>query len=307
MLRNSILLLFSLLLWITVTHERELRPAPGRPSLPPAAPVKAQYCSRRTCGAGLKAGVCRRQLTPRVLNAPKPSSHPAKGRWYSPSNYGNNVDKFFRGEVAKLLNVPKGIVRIDREDVSSQLARFKNEPTSLAMLGFYGCIGLIIMSRQGVWMVHMYEKEVIMSEENFYKGVALLLSGKSTEDMFYGMWDLDDNVFARDQDPVAIIFGPGPTKTMFDYKSQMDTIDQMVRRTIGVTPEWVSYVPVEDGSAQYRADFDCTRSRGKVLVQYQPSNPAWHGRSNAEARIWIEGKSWTYRKSWSPQSDQIRN
>ncbi|KAK1564124.1 uncharacterized protein LY79DRAFT_595329 [Colletotrichum navitas] len=305
MRRNLILLLLSLL-WITVTHERQLRPAPGKPSLPQAARGKGPYCSRTTCGAGKKPGVCRRQLSPRVLDAPKPSSHPADGYWYSPSNYGNNVDKFVRGEVAKLINTPNGIVRIDREDVSSQIARFKDKPTSLAMLGFCGCIGLIIMSRQGVWMAHLYEKEVIMSEENFYKGVALLLHG-GTEDMYYGLWDLNDDIFARNQEPVAILFGPGPTKTSFDYKSQMDTIDVTVRRTLGVAPTWVSYVAEDDGSPEYRADFNCLRSRGKVLVQYQPSNPGWFGRSNAEARIWIEGNRWTHKTAWSPQSDQIRN
>ncbi|KAK1950790.1 hypothetical protein LY78DRAFT_649533 [Colletotrichum sublineola] len=302
MLRNSILLLF-FLLWVAVTHERELRPAPGRVSLPQAARGKAQYCRRQTCGTGAKAGVCRRELSPRVLDAPKPSSNPADGYWYSPSNYGYNVDKFVRGEVAKLFSVPNGIVRIDKEDVSSQIAYFKDRPTSLAMLGFCGCIGLIVMSKQAVWMVHIYEADVVRSEENFHKSIALILSGRRSQDMYYGLWDLNDDVFAPDQEPVAVIFGPG-TKNGFYYKSQMDTIDFLVRKTIAIAPEWVGYDPAE-GSDEYKADYNCMRSSGKVLAQYQPSNPGWLGPSKAEARIWIEGNSWTYKKSWSPQSNQI--
>ncbi|KAK2020908.1 hypothetical protein LX32DRAFT_714679 [Colletotrichum zoysiae] len=306
MLRNSVLLLLSLL-WITITHGRDLRPALSRPSVPQPARGRVQYCSRATCGIGKKAVLCRRQQSPKALSAPKPSSQPANGYWYSPSNYGNNFDNFFRGEVAKLVTTPNGIVRIDKEDVSSQIASFKDKPTSLALLGLYGCIGVIVMSRQAVWMAHMYEKEVIKSQENFPKGVALLLSGGNNEDMLYGLWDLNDNVFAREQDPVVVIVGPGSTKTSFDYKDQMDIIDLMIRRTLGVAPEWVSYVPEEGGSPEYKADFNCLRSRGKVLVQYQPSNQAWYGRSKAEARIWIEGKSWTYQKQWQPESDQIHN
>ncbi|KAK1978995.1 hypothetical protein LZ30DRAFT_597873 [Colletotrichum cereale] len=306
MLRNSILLLLSLL-WIAITHGRELRPTLGHVSLPQAAQGEAQYCSRETCGAGKNAGSCSRQLSPRALNAPNPSSHPADGYWYSPSNYGNSVDKFIRGEVAKQLNKQNGIVRIDKEDISSQIARFKDEPISLAMLGFCGCVGLIIMSRQAVWMVHVYEQEVLLSEDNFINSIAVLLSGRNSEDMYYGLWDLNDNVFTRDQDTVAVIFGPGSTKSSFKYKSRMETIDLMVRRTIAVAPTWVSYVPNDKGSREDRFDFDCKSTRGKVLAQYQPSNPGWLGRSKAEARIWIEGNSWTYRNSWSPQSDQIRN
>ncbi|KAK1993979.1 hypothetical protein LX36DRAFT_728407 [Colletotrichum falcatum] len=306
--RNLTLLLLFSLLWIAITHERELRPAIGNPSLPQAANDRGQYCSRQTCGARAKAGSCRPQLSRRIYNAPNPSSHPAGGDWYSPSNYDNSVDEFMRGMVARQFISPNGIVRIDKEDVSSQLLRFTNEPTSLAMLGLFGCIGLIVMSNQAVWMAHVYEAEILRASDKVFKkqGIDVLLNGGRNGDMLYGLSGLRKNVFARGQDPVAVILAPKQASSGFQYEAQMQKIDQMVKKTIGVTPKWVGYVPNRYGSEESRFDLTCTTTRGKVLVQYQPSNPG-SGRSNAEARIWIEGDNWTYAKSWSPQSNQVHH
>ncbi|CCF34597.1 hypothetical protein CH063_01169 [Colletotrichum higginsianum] len=307
MLRNSKLLLLFSLLWIAIAHEGESRPALSHFSLRRAVPNEVQYCSLETCGDRERAGLCRRQLSPRVLEAPDPSSHPASGHWYGPNNYGNSVDSFFRGEIAKRADTQSDIVSIYGGQVTSEYVRFKDEPRSLAMLGLCGCIGLIVMSRSAVWMAHVYEHPVLTNDDTFDEnGIAVLYNGRGSSDMYYGLSDLSGNVFAPDEDPVAVVFAPKSSSSGFQYEPLMRKIDQMVERSIGIDPKWVGYVPRRTGGVISRFDFDCTRSEGKVLVQYQPSNPGRFTRSKAKARIWVEGDSWTYKTSWSPQSDQKR-
>ncbi|TDZ24048.1 hypothetical protein Cob_v002999 [Colletotrichum orbiculare MAFF 240422] len=310
--RSHLLLLF-LLTWIASARARSPRSALGHISLPRAEPDDTQYCSLETCGgaagaaAGQKTGACRRQLEPRVLEAPDPSSHPAGGHWYGPENYGNNVDSFFRGEIAKRADTQNDIVSVYGGHVTSGYVRFKDEPRSLAMLGFCGCIGLIVMSQSAVWMAHVYESPVLRDPDTFDENaIAVLEAGKDTDDMYYGLSDLKGNVFHSSEDPVAIVFAPKSSDSEFEYEPLMRKIDRMVERLIHVDTKWVGYMPRRTGGMLTRFDFDVTRSEGKVLVQYQPSNPGRFTRSKAKARIWVEGDRWTYKTSWSPQSDQKR-
>ncbi|KAH0437387.1 hypothetical protein CcaCcLH18_03949 [Colletotrichum camelliae] len=307
MLRISKLILLVSLLRIAAGHEHTSNPAPGHVSLRRASPDVSQYCSLETCGeTELKIGVCRRSLVPRVLEAPDPSSHPSSGHWYDPKHYDNNVDSFFRGEIAKRADTQTDIVSLYGGQVTSEYVRFKDEPRSLAMLGFCGCIGLIVMSQSAVWMAHVYESPVLLNADTFDEnGLDVLKNGKGSSDMYYGLRDLSGNVFASDEDPVAVVFAPKEAGH-FQYQPLMRKIDQMAEDLIGIEPKWVSYTPRRTGGAITRFDFDCTRSDGKVLVQYQPSNPGRLFRSQAKARIWIEGDSWTYKTAWSPQSDQKR-
>ncbi|KAH0432965.1 hypothetical protein CcaCcLH18_06080 [Colletotrichum camelliae] len=311
MLRKpSILLLFSLL-WLATAHQRHPRQTHSHVSLRRAQPNETQYCSLETCGAKNNADQCPRRLRPRVLEAPDPSTHPVAGRWYGPDNYGNNVDSFFRGEIAKRADTQTDIVSIYGGQVTSAYIPFKDEPRSLAMLGFCGCIGLIVMSKSAVWMAHIYERPVLLNADTFDEnGIAVLKDGKGDSDMYYGLADLSGNVFAPGEDPVAVVFAPNSSPpnsgSGFVYEPLMRKIDRMVKDLIGVDTKWIGYTPRRAGSAVVRLDEDCTRSDGKVLVQYQPSNPGRLIRGRARARIWVEGDSWRYQTDWSPRSDQKR-
>ncbi|WQF86478.1 hypothetical protein CDEST_11492 [Colletotrichum destructivum] len=308
MLRSSRFLLLFSLLWVAIAHERELHPAPGHSSLRRAVPDEIQYCSLETCGAGDSSDTCRRRLSPRVLQAPDPSSRPAKGHWYGPANYDNSVDSFFRGEIAKRAAAKTDIVTVLGGEVTSEYIRFMDEPKSLAMLGFCGCMGLIVLSRSAVWMAHMYENPVLVNGPEVFqkRGIAVLKKGKRSSDMYYGLSDLRGNVFAPDEKPVAIVFAPKSSSSDFQYEPLMRDIDQMVKKLIGVDPEWVGYKPKRTDDVKSNFDFFCANSKGKVLVQYQPSNKRRSGRSKAKARIWIEGDSWTFKMSWSPHRKQKR-
>ncbi|KAK2766576.1 hypothetical protein CKAH01_15454 [Colletotrichum kahawae] len=312
MLRHSSVLLLFFLLWIATAHQRHPRHAVAHVSLRRAEPNGTEYCSLETCGAKNSAGQCPSRLNPRVLKAPDPSTHPVSGRWYGPDNYGNNVDSFFRGEIAKRADNQTDIVPIYGGEVTSAYIPFKDEPRSLAMLGFCGCIGLIVMSKSAVWMARVYENPVLLNADTFDEnGIAVLKDGKGNTDMQYGLADLSGNVFAPGESPVAVVFAPNvfpaTSGSNFVYKPPMQKIDRMVKDLIGVDPKWIGYTPRRAGSAIVRLDEDCTRSDGKVLVQYQPSNPGGFIRGKARARIWGEGESWRYQTDWSPQSDQMRN
>lgn len=182
----------------------------------------------KTCGAA-SANTCDQQLNTRVLGAPDRGSQPAPGRWADPTNYGGNVDSFFRGEVAKLQWSQQDIVSINGADVTSKYIPFKNEPKSLAALGFCGCVGVIVMSRSAVWMAHITEDPVLTNEETFKRnGLDVLENGSGTDDMYYGLADLKDNVFAANQDPVIVVFAPKDESGEFKYRNLMAQVDDLV-------------------------------------------------------------------------------
>ncbi|KAF3800451.1 hypothetical protein GCG54_00014250 [Colletotrichum gloeosporioides] len=262
----------------------------------------SHFCSVKTCGAA-GADTCDQQLNTRVLGAPDRGSQPGPGRWADPTNYGGNVDSFFRGEVAKLQWSQQDIVSINGADVTSKYIPFKNEPKSLAALGFCGCVGVIVMSRSAVWMAHITEEPVLTNEATFKRnGLDVLENGSGTDDMYYGLADLKDNVFAANQDPVIVVFAPKDESGEFKYRNLMAQVDDLVENLIPVRSKWIGYTPMTGGMEKY--DTRCTTSNGKLLVQYQPSHSRLFGKSDAKARIWVEGSRWTYESAWKPQSDQ---
>ncbi|TQN64289.1 hypothetical protein CSHISOI_11141 [Colletotrichum shisoi] len=306
MLRISKFLLLFSLLWVAIAHELELRPAPGHSTRRGAAPDENRYCSRETCGAEESSDTCRRRLSPKVLRAPNPSSHPVPGHWYDPANYGDSVDDFFRGEIARLAKDKAEIVTITDSEVSSLYIRFMDKPKSLAMYGLCGCIALIVLSRKAVWAAHVYEYPVLVNGFKYFheEGLAILEKGERTWDMYYGLSDLSGNAFAPNEKPVAIVLAPRPSNSKFQYEPLMRELDRMVHRLIGVDPAWVGYRPNRDGDIESRMDSACANSKGKLLVQYEPSNDIWPGDSKAKARIWVEGTSWTWETSWPPYPEQ---
>ncbi|TDZ22180.1 hypothetical protein Cob_v004924 [Colletotrichum orbiculare MAFF 240422] len=120
--------------------------------------------------------------------------------------------------------------------------------------------------------------------------------------MYYGLGDLKNNVFAADQDPVIVVFAPKDASGEWKYRSLMARIDDLVENLIPARSKWTGYTPMTGGMEKY--DTRCRTSNGKILVQYQPSHSKMFGKSDAKARIWVEGDRWTYESAWKPQSDQ---
>ncbi|KAJ0168051.1 hypothetical protein CTA2_10609 [Colletotrichum tanaceti] len=301
MFRNTKLLVLFSLFWTALALEQQPHSPLSYFSLRRAVPHEIQSCRPSTCDARERAcqGSCRRQLRPRKIEAPGPSSHPAYGHWYGPENYNNNVDDFFRGEAAKLSEAGfgPGLVNTIFEVYASQFVPFGDKTRSLAMLGFHGCIGIILMSRSGVWMAHITENPILKFDiETFEKQfIPYLERGRRSEDDDYGLSDLV-GTFSPENEPVAVIFAPDVSEEGNVYSDQMEKLHQVIKRVIGVESEWVWYTPyLEDEGALARYDFGCKRSNGKVLAQYQPGAPG--SNSEAKARIWIEGKLWNS-KTW---------
>ncbi|TEA17680.1 hypothetical protein C8034_v010074 [Colletotrichum sidae] len=262
----------------------------------------SKFCSVKTCGAA-SVETCAQQLDARVLGAPDRTSQPSAGRWAGPGNYGGNIDSFFRGEVAKLQWSQQDLVSIDGADVTSKYIPFEKEPRSLAALGFCGCVGIVVMSRSAVWMAHITEEPVLTSEATFQRDcLDVLEEGSGKNDMYYGLGDLKNNVFAADQDPVIVVFAPKEASGEWKYRSLMARIDDLVENLIPARSKWIGYTPMTGGMEKY--DTRCRTSNGKILVQYQPSHSKMLGKSDAKARIWVEGDRWTYESAWKPQSDQ---
>ncbi|TDZ39437.1 hypothetical protein C8035_v003395 [Colletotrichum spinosum] len=228
-------------LWPVTARERASRPFLGHISLPRDDLNEANICGVNTCGAADKdaAAACGTKLNARVLGAPDPSTEPSAGKWYSPENYEDSTDNFFRGEVAKLQQARTDIVPLS-QDVTSKYVRFTNQPRSVATLGFYGCIGIIVMSNSAVWMAHVVETLVRSKDDNLFKarGLDVLRFGASTDEMHFGLQDLANNVFHESENPIAIVFAP-KGESGFLYRSRMAQIDQLIYQdhVFSETPE----------------------------------------------------------------------
>ncbi|TDZ24797.1 hypothetical protein Cob_v002268 [Colletotrichum orbiculare MAFF 240422] len=250
-------------LWPVTARERASRPFLGHLSLPRDDLNEANICGVNTCGAADKdaAAACGTQLNARVLGAPDPSTEPSAGKWYSPENYEDSTDNFFRGEVAKLQQARTDIVPLS-EDVTSKYVRFTNQPRSVATLGFYGCIGIIVMSNSAVWMAHVVETLVRSKDDNLFKarGLDVLRFGASTDKMHFGLQDLANNVFHESENPIAIVFAP-KGESGFLYRSRMAQIDQLIYQVVGIDTKWFSYFPKRFGE-----DMDRRRRRTQHVM-----------------------------------------
>ncbi|WQF87940.1 hypothetical protein CDEST_12954 [Colletotrichum destructivum] len=310
------ILLLSLLLWLPIALAQEpSRKGTNRP----------QYCSVATCGAASNAATCNRRLNPRLFDAPNLTSLPKKGRWITPENYDGTLDSFFRGEVARVVHLANGGVKILGEDVTSKFTLLKDSPTSMAMLGFCGCVGLVVMSKSAVYMAHIVEDPILRYPERFRPGLQLLGEGTGADNHVFGLEDLASTSFAPDQEPLVVVFAP-KTGNKFQYQDQMVQLGKWVKQckftpraccccniltyllvvVIGVDPKWIGYSPIRRGDEKQRFDWGCARAEGKLLMQYQPSIKGLFGfrRSNAQARLWIEGKATPFEKSWEPSAVQ---
>ncbi|TDZ75200.1 hypothetical protein CTRI78_v000020 [Colletotrichum trifolii] len=212
--------------------ERELRPAVPGFSLRRDEAETPKLCSLQTCGAAADAASCDRRLAPRVLSAPDPRESPKPSYWFGPEHYRGSVDAFFRGEVAKRIYHQRGVVSLNTGHVTSNIVLFGKDPRTLVMAGFCGCVGVIVVSQAAAWMAHMYESPVLKDETAFRQSLHQLEFGAGHEQMKYGLGNLNRNVFAPDQRPVAVLFAPvvSTTGPVFQYREFMTRIDEMIER-----------------------------------------------------------------------------
>ncbi len=100
-----------------------------------------------------------------VRNAPRRIMEPPNGRWTSPSNYeGFSTDLFMCGEVARTYSEGHGVRLVTTRDpyvlvplTSSHITTFEDRVASAAVTGLHGCTSVVIISRRGVWLTHIWE------------------------------------------------------------------------------------------------------------------------------------------------------
>ncbi|TKW52078.1 hypothetical protein CTA1_11335 [Colletotrichum tanaceti] len=291
MLPHFKILLVFLVPWVATTQEHQ-------------APDTNQLCSPETCGDAGRTGVDTgdRRLGRRGRYTPEPSRYPPRSYWFGPEHYNGDVDGFFRSMVAQRIEDPHARLVVPMrhpynvtERIHATFHRNMARPLSLAMYGLAGGTGLILMSPQLVYMAYV-------PEELFYGILELFIDftlkelengdGKRenwfglSHHKFHSLW------FEADTDVIGVV-PKAQDSDDFLYPDHMLELENMIRRVLGVKTEWVGYTPEREGDKWYRDDRFCQRAGGKVLAQYQPSNPSRTLpplREQARVRVWIEGK-----------------
>lgn len=115
-------------------------------------------CSFESCGTGSTCPNQKRGLEKRL---PQRDTQPEANSWVGPENYKGNIQDFMAGEVGLLYravddNPLNRAVQLG-PGTTSELIRFNESPSSLALSGLYGCTSLIAVSKRGAWVSHMWE------------------------------------------------------------------------------------------------------------------------------------------------------
>ncbi|KAM7192111.1 hypothetical protein V8F33_008536, partial [Rhypophila sp. PSN 637] len=93
-------------------------------------------------------------------SAPRRTSEPAEGKWAEPANYRNqDWAIFMRGEVAQCHSAETA-VKLDPRGTASYAIRWEGNVDSMALEGLKGCAAVIVASRRGAVMFHLWESPV---------------------------------------------------------------------------------------------------------------------------------------------------
>ncbi|KAL9084577.1 MAG: hypothetical protein Q9165_008002 [Trypethelium subeluteriae] len=167
---------------------------------------------------------------------------------------------------------------------------------NLALEGFSGCITLVVMSEQGVYMTHFWEDTSFPTqnaatpepEEMVYGGfqgnvVDLMDQGRSDYPAGTNPQQIQESLRAHQ---ASFMNQPGLTAYLFvgviddttywpnggpQYPDSISQIQQQVTGYIGITPTIVEYNMPKDDTT-FNDDNKATTALGKVVFQYDPSS-----------------------------------
>ncbi|RYP13177.1 hypothetical protein DL765_007004 [Monosporascus sp. GIB2] len=267
-----------------------------------------------------------------IESAPKRSTEPPRGQWSSPCNYErSSIDLFMRGEVARAYSEGNGVelVKITSPftfPTSSLVRTFGDGVVSAAVAGLHGCTSVIVVSRRGVWLSHIWEtpsftglllsriplmfEDGLSKEARFsYEVLSALRRGNATSAHHRtGIADLRSSetlharrsrrrrsLFDNDAKPRVYIFTPKSViRAGFRFPDHIERIKDEILAIFGDYPvpiHVIGYDPPREadvgGKKGKKQDTDYRTAKGKVLVQYQPSSN-YNGRSSY--RVWFEGR-----------------
>ncbi|SPO06177.1 uncharacterized protein DNG_08866 [Cephalotrichum gorgonifer] len=286
-------------------------------------------CTPDTCGGG-SCPVEKRDLELYKRMRPWPEESPAENTWADPADYGGNTQEFMRGEVATAHDKPKTFVRTTGSlDSTSNWLQFSNRVGTMGVKGLIGCTAVVVISRQGAWVGHFWERGY--QERDV---VPYLQTGKAKVYWNqYGVKSLRNNdalvphghIFDDANEPRVFIMAPraeadlpnggGPDNSetaggnVLRYEDFVERLKADLRNIFGegstVPITTVQYSPIRFAPTpgDWRDDAWETH-RGKLLVQYQPAQGTC--RPEAKWRVWFEGRPLEedHQDQWVPSDSQ---
>ncbi|KAH0426258.1 hypothetical protein CcaCcLH18_10487 [Colletotrichum camelliae] len=154
-------------------------------------------------------------------------SDPARGDWPDPSDY-TNKDNFLQEEVREISHhdempevdigyepklVRHGVSKhVDHDDVgmiTSNWIVFKSEVTALALEGLYGCTSVVLVSRRGAWISHIFEEDMSFEPKFRYRVLEEMHEGLPPNHSSHRLFQfgLDDLIRKPRRGNAGVIFG----------------------------------------------------------------------------------------------------
>ncbi|KAK1976092.1 hypothetical protein LZ30DRAFT_604167 [Colletotrichum cereale] len=153
-------------------------------TLTPVVPL----CGPDTCGGR----VCPETKEKRPKAPPAKGllkrGEPALGQWPEQTDHPNHqafiagqIEGIARGGVSQPRYSPKLVRHFDGSPISAEWVAFKGQVTALALQGLYGCTSIILVSRRGAWVSHIWQTVIMnmdpdisfveMVEEDLPRGI----------------------------------------------------------------------------------------------------------------------------------------
>ncbi|KAI0107997.1 hypothetical protein F4776DRAFT_668073 [Hypoxylon sp. NC0597] len=204
------------------------------------------YCKFGDChGSNCPAEKGLFERRPRRLSEPSPNT------WAGPENYGGNNQDFMAGEVATAYDNADSHnigVRLGTGTTSSYIL-FAGVARSIAISGLHGCSSLIVVSKRGAWVNHMWETPSFSPDPSiippptkemqlaiFQQTVIAAIHRGHNEDNLFGLAEMvsEDskpeepisNLMSPDADPHIFLFTPYVRETvpsMPNYNNEFPT------------------------------------------------------------------------------------
>ncbi|KAK2023167.1 hypothetical protein LX32DRAFT_628648 [Colletotrichum zoysiae] len=196
-------------------------------------------CGPDTCGGQ----VCPVKREIRPVPAAKDllkRGNPQLGRWPDPSDYpdhkgfiADQIQEIAQGTEDRPRYSPKLVHHFGGYPLSAGWVRFKSKVEALALQGLYGCTSIVLVSRRGAWVSHIWET-VLLNTDPFtsfnqmvdgYLPRGITPSDPNHKYYEYGMAELKDH---PELGEAGVMFGDDPQGT--------DTPSSLNMRAFIVTP-----------------------------------------------------------------------
>ncbi|KAI1171346.1 hypothetical protein F4777DRAFT_64442 [Nemania sp. FL0916] len=194
-------------------------------------PTPTARCGFNSCGGG---GLCPREERGLQKRQPPRISEPEPNTWAGPENYGGSNQNFMAGESWRAYHptdiFSRGVKTNVRGTTSNEIG-FLGNTGSLAVSGLYGCTSVVVVSRRGAWINHMWEAPFFtpytndpappspLEQQDIFRKEALMpLLQETGPDNSFGISDMrvitngpefpTSHLMEDDADPRVFIFAP---------------------------------------------------------------------------------------------------